>query len=45
VIEPWSDRWAAEIFHEFSKQVTGWEASQGRKEEAVTRHCRLRGVA
>jgi hypothetical protein len=34
-----------EIFHEFSKQVTGLEASQGRKEEAVTRHFRLRGVA
>ena len=26
-------------------QVTGLEAAQGRKEEAVTRHCRLRGVA
>jgi hypothetical protein len=45
VIETWSYRWAAAIFHEFSKQVTGLEAAQGRKEEAVARHCRLRGVA
>lgn len=41
VIETWSDRWAAEIFHECGKQVTGLEAAQGRKEEAVTRHFRL----
>jgi hypothetical protein len=45
VIEMWSYRWAAEIFHEFSKQVTGLEASQVRKEEAVTRHFRLSCVA
>jgi hypothetical protein len=45
VIETWSYRWAAEIFHEFSKQVTGLEASQVRKEEAVTRHFRLSCVA
>ena len=40
-----SYRWASEIFHEFAKQVTGLEAAQGRKEEAVTRHCRLSCVA
>jgi hypothetical protein len=34
-----------EIFHEFSKQVTGLEAAQVRKEEAVKRHVRLRCVA
>jgi hypothetical protein len=45
VIETWSYRWAAEIFHEFSKQVTGLEASQVRKEEAVGRHFRLSCVA
>jgi hypothetical protein len=45
VIETWSYRWAAEIFHEFAKQVTGLEAAQVRKEEAVTRHCRLSCVA
>ena len=45
VIETWSDRWASEIFHEFGKQVTGREAAQVRKEEAVTRHFRLSCVA
>jgi len=45
VIETWSYRWAAEIFHAFAKQVTGLEAAQGRKEEAVTRHFRLSCVA
>jgi hypothetical protein len=45
VIETWSDRWASEIFHEFGKQVTGLEAAQVRKEEAVTRHFRLSCVA
>ena len=40
VIETWSDRWASEIFHEFSKPVTGLEAAQGRTEEAVKRHLR-----
>jgi hypothetical protein len=45
VIETWSYRWASEIFHEFGKQVTGLEAAQVRKEEAVTRHVRLSGVA
>ena len=45
VIETWSYRWAAEIFHEFGKQVTGLEAAQVRKEEAVTRHFRLSCIA
>ena len=44
-IETWSYRWASEIFHEFSKHVTGLEAAQVRKEEAVQRHFRLSGVA
>jgi hypothetical protein len=45
VLETWSYRWASEIFHEFAKQVTGLEAAQVRKEEAVTRHFRLSCVA
>jgi hypothetical protein len=44
-IEIWSSRWAAEILHEFGKQVTGLEAAQVRKEEAVKRHFRLSCVA
>jgi hypothetical protein len=38
IIETWSFRWAAEVFHEFSKQGTGLEAAQVRNEEAVKRH-------
>ena len=45
MIETWSFRWAAEVFHEFSKQGTGLEAAQVRTEEAVKRHLRLRGLA
>jgi hypothetical protein len=45
VLETWSYRWASEIFQEFGTQVTGLESAQVRKEEAVTRHFRLRGVA
>lgn len=45
VIETWNYRWPAEVFHEFSKQVTGFEAAQVRKEEAVKRHFRLSCVA
>lgn len=45
MIETWSYRWAAEIFHEFGKQVTGLESAQVRKEEAVQRHFRLSCVA
>jgi hypothetical protein len=45
VIETWTYRWPSEIFHEFSKQVTGFESAQVRKEEAVKRHFRLSCVA
>jgi hypothetical protein len=45
IIETWNYRWPAEVFHEFSKQVTGFEAAQVRKEEAVKRHFRLSCVA
>ena len=45
VIQTWSYRWASEIFHEFTKQVTGLESAQVRKEEAVKRHFRLSCVA
>jgi hypothetical protein len=45
VIQTWSYRWPTEIFHEFSKQVTGLEAAQVRNEEAVKRHFRLSCVA
>lgn len=41
MIETWSFRWAAEVFHEFSKQGTGLEAAQVRNKEAVNRHLRL----
>jgi hypothetical protein len=30
VIETWTYRWPSEIFHEFSKQVTGFESAQDR---------------
>ena len=45
MIETWSFRWAAEVFHEFSKQGTGLEAAQVRNEEAVTRHLHLSCLA
>jgi hypothetical protein len=45
IMETWSFRWAAEVFHEFSKQGTGLEAAQVRNEEAVTRHLRLSCLA
>jgi len=45
VIETWNYRWPVEVFHEFSKQVTGFESAQVRKEEAVKRHFRLSCVA
>jgi hypothetical protein len=45
MIETWSFRWAAEVFHEFSKQGTGMEAAQVRNEEAVKRHFRLSCLA
>lgn len=45
MIQTWSYRWACEIFHEFCKQVAGFEAAQLRNEEAVKRHFRLSCVA
>ena len=45
IIETWSFRWAAELFHAFGKQGTGLEAAQVRTEEAVKRHLRLSCVA
>jgi hypothetical protein len=45
IMETWSFRWTAEIFHEFGKQGTGLEAAQVRTEEAVKRHLRLSCVA
>jgi hypothetical protein len=45
MIETWSFRWAAEVFHEFSKQGAGLEAAQVRTEEAVKRHLRLSCLA
>jgi hypothetical protein len=45
MIETWSFRWAAEVFHEFSKQGCGLEAAQVRNEEAVNRHLRLSCLA
>ncbi len=44
-IETWSYRWPTEIFHEFTKQITGLESSQVRNEEAVKRHFCLSCVA
>ncbi|MDV2994842.1 MAG: hypothetical protein N4J56_004496 [Chroococcidiopsis sp. SAG 2025] len=45
VIQTWSYPWSCEIFHEFCKQVTGFESAQVRNEEAVKRHFRLSCVA
>jgi hypothetical protein len=45
MMETWSFRWAAEVFHEFSKQECGLEAAQVRNEEAVKRHLRLSCLA
>src|SRR5215470_3295290 len=45
IIETWSFRWAAEVFHEFSKQGMGLEAAQVRNKEAVKRHFRLSCLA
>ncbi len=38
VFTTWSYRWSVEIFHEFSKQLVGFESAQLRNEEAVKRH-------
>lgn len=41
----WSFRWPIETFHEFSKQLAGFEAAQLRNEEAVKRHFCLSCIA
>ena len=38
IIRTWTYRWPVEVFHEFCKQVAGFEAAQLRNEEAVKRH-------
>ena len=45
VFATWSYRWPCEIFHEFSKQLVGFESAQLRNEEAVKRHFCLSCVA
>jgi hypothetical protein len=45
VIQTWSYRWACEIFHQFVKQIAGFESAQVRNEESVKRHFRLSCVA
>jgi hypothetical protein len=45
VLAPWSERWAAAIVQEWATPLTGVEAAPGRQAEAVTRPCRIRGVA
>ncbi len=41
VFNTWSYRWSVEIFHEFSKQLVGFESAQLRNEEAVKRNCSI----
>ena len=41
----WSFRWPVETFHEFSKQLVGFEAAQLRNQEAVKRHFCLSCIA
>jgi hypothetical protein len=45
MIETGSFRWAAAVFHEFSKHGGGLEAAQVRNEEAGNRHLRLSCLA
>lgn len=45
IIETWTYRWPTEIFHEFTKQLTGLESAQVRNEEASYSHFRLSCVA
>lgn len=45
VIQTWSYRWTCEVFHEFCKQVAGFESAQVRNQEAVKRHFRLSCIA
>ncbi|NET10948.1 MAG: hypothetical protein F6K09_23745 [Merismopedia sp. SIO2A8] len=41
VIQTWSYCWSVEVFHEFAKQVVGFESAQVRNEQAVKRHFAL----
>jgi hypothetical protein len=45
VFATWSFRWPVETFHQFAKQLTGFEEAQLRNEEAVKRHFCLSCVA
>ena len=45
VFATWSFRWPVETFHEFSKQLVGFESAQLRNEEALKRHFCLSCVA
>src|SRR5689334_17830107 len=45
MMETWSFRWAAAVFHECSKQGTGLEAARVRNEGAGTRHLRFSCLA
>ena len=45
IFATWTYRWSVEIFHEFSKQLVGFESAQLRNEEAVKRHFCLSCVA
>ena len=45
VLATWSYRWPIETFHEFSKQIVGFESAQLRNQEAVKRHFCLSCVA
>ena len=44
-MQTWSYRWPIETFHEFCKQLAGFESAQLRNEEAVKRHFCLSCVA
>ena len=45
VMQTWTYRWPIETFHEFCKQLAGFESAQLRNEEAVKRHFCLSCVA
>jgi hypothetical protein len=45
IFSTWSFRWPVETFHQFAKQLTGFEDAQLRNEEAVKRHFCLSCIA
>ena len=45
IVQSWSYRWPIETFHEFSKQLVGFESAQLRNQESVKRHFCLSCVA